>query len=112
MSRYLRVCLACLVFSLLFGRLVAKLSGLAKEPSGEQPTVTTINDVFAQVGRKAPGFGGMFIDEEKDKLYVYMVDAGPESSAIVDKAINDVFGLNRPSASHLEILQGQYSFLQ
>ncbi len=36
------------------------------QDQSQEATVTTINDILAEVGKKVPGFGGMFVDEEKD----------------------------------------------
>jgi hypothetical protein len=35
--------------------------------------VVTVDDKFAKVAKKHPGFGGAFIDEEKDTIYVFLL---------------------------------------
>jgi hypothetical protein len=56
----------------------------AQDQSSQASTVTTINDIFAEVGNIVPGFGGMFVDEDKDTLYVYLVPGEVGDVAQVD----------------------------
>jgi hypothetical protein len=69
-------------------------------------TVITVNDLFAEVGKRVPAFGGMFVDEERDTLYVYMAPGQPGDMTELDRAITDVFGSDRPPEHHLEVLAG------
>ena len=130
MSHYLRSSHAWRVFSVFSNRTRLRASALAVLLMGfvilpsvrsagqlapEQEEVSppaTANDVFAEIGRRAQGFGGIFVDEEKDTLYVYVVGGSPDFAAVVDKAITDVLGPDRPPAHQLVVLQGQYTFLQ
>jgi len=80
--------------------------------SQEQPAFTTIHDAFAQVGMRVPAFGGMFVDEKKDTVFVYMVAGQPGDVADLDRAITAVFGANRPTQHHLQAVEGQYTFLE
>ena len=84
----------------------------AQDQSSHASTVTTINDIFAEVGSRVPGFGGMFVDEDKDTLYVYLVPGEIGDVAQVDQAITDVFGSARPPGRQVEVLEGRYTFLQ
>ena len=77
--------------------------------SQDQPT---INDILQEVGLKVTAFGGMFVDEQKDTLYVYMVPDQPGEIPDVDKAITAVFGSYRPPQHNLVALPGQYTFLE
>ena len=97
---------SCLPWALVVGVLFYSL--LTATPSGGQ----TADDVFSEVGRRVPVFGGMFVDESKDTLYVYSLNTEPAVVSRLDKAITEVFGPNRPPQSHFEVLQGKYSFLQ
>ena len=81
------------------------------QPSG-QAAVSNIHDAFADIGMKVHGFGGMFVDEEKNTLYVYLVPGQPGDVAELDQAITDVFGSKRPPEHHIAVLQGQYTFLE
>ena len=55
----------------LFCFLISPKAGTAawsqEQPDG-QASVKTIHDSFAEIGMKVHGFGGMFVDEEKDTL--------------------------------------------
>ncbi len=70
--------------------------------------VETIDDLFAIVGERAPGFGGMYVDDEQDILYVYMQGGNLEAAVV---ALRDVFG-NENLPSNVQVLQAQFSFLQ
>src|SRR5271165_703659 len=78
----------------------------------DQPTAVTTNDILAEVGARIPEFGGMFVDEENDTLYVYAVGGGQELAASFDAAITAVLGRDRPPQTRLKVLQGRYSFVQ
>jgi hypothetical protein len=73
----------------------------------------TPNDVFAEIGRRVPEFGGIFVDEERhDTLDIYVLSEGPDLAANLDRAITEVLGPDRPPQRRIELLQGQYSFVQ
>jgi hypothetical protein len=57
-----------------------------------RPPFLTIHDAIAQIGQKVTGFGGMFVDEKKDTIYVYLVPSQPGDAAQVDRAISEVIG--------------------
>jgi hypothetical protein len=98
----------------LFSSLIStigKPAAWSQQPR-EPVAVRNIHDDFADIGMKVHGFGGMFIDEAKDTLYVYMVPGQPGDVAEVDKAISDVLGSRRPPQHHIAVLQGQYTFLE
>jgi hypothetical protein len=65
---------------------------------------------FSEIGWIVPEFGGMFLDSEKETLYVYLNGAGPELATKVDAAIGYAFGSERPAYRRLEVLPGQYRF--
>jgi hypothetical protein len=92
--------------------MAAQNGPVGTSQNGGRSTATTVNDLLAEIGRRAPGFGGIFVDEEKDTLYVYDAGGLPDFAAVVDKAITDVLGTNRPSEHHLVVLQGHYTFIQ
>ena len=77
-----------------------------------EPKVITVDDLFAEVGRKVPAFGGLFVDEERDTLYVYIAPGQPGDKAALDQAIKDVFGSARPPEHQVEVLVGRYTFSQ
>jgi hypothetical protein len=68
----------------------------------------TLDERFAEVAQRAPGFGGVFLDE--DVLKVYLVDPGQRAAA--ERAIAEVFGPGRPAARGVQVLQAQYPYLQ
>jgi len=76
-----------------------------------QDKVETIDDLFAEVVRRVPAFGGMFFDENDNSiLYVYLLN--PEQKVEAERAIAKVFGLERVPRGRIQVLQGQYSFLE
>jgi hypothetical protein len=74
------------------------------------PPPFTINDVFAQIGAQVPEFGGMFVDADKDTLYIYVVGGRAALVPQLDLALTGVLGSDRPHQSRIEVLEAQYSF--
>src|ERR1019366_4034074 len=91
---------------------ISKPAAWSQDQPGGQVAVSNIHDAFAEIGMKVSGFGGMFVDEEKNTLYVYLVPGQPGDVAELDQAITDVFGSKRPPEHHIAVLQGQYTFLE
>jgi hypothetical protein len=104
------VCALSLLLCLVFPAVT--VSAWSQDASGGQAALPTIHDAFAQVGQKVTGFGGMFIDEKKDTMYVYLVPSQPGDAVQVDRAITEVLGANRPPQHQLKVLEGQYTFLE
>src|SRR5262245_47740611 len=71
--------------------------------------VDSLHDGFAEVEKRVPGFGGMFIGAD-GMLRVYLVDM--TQSANVETEIIDVFGRDRLPVGTVHVLQGTYSFVQ
>ena len=69
----------------------------------------TIDDLFAEVAKQVPAFGGMFIDSQ-GHLSVYLLD--PTQKAAAESAIASIFGKDRIPVNGILVLQGQYGFLQ
>ncbi len=84
----------------------------SQDQPGGQASVSNIHDAFAEIGMKVHGFGGMFVDEDKDTLYVYLVPGQPGDIAELEQTITDVFGSRRPPQRRIAALQGQYTFLE
>lgn len=72
---------------------------------GESPLWS---DLLAEIAKRVPAFGGMFFD--KGNLYVYLLD--PTQRETVETVIADVFGPDFIPPGGIQVLQGQYSFLQ
>jgi hypothetical protein len=81
--------------------------GTRKDVDGDG--VVTIDDKFARVAKKHPGFGGMFIDAEKDTIYVFLLDG--DLDAVV-KELKRVFGEDTLPQSKAKALKAKYSFSQ
>ncbi len=71
----------------------------------------TIDDLFEDVARSVPGFGGMFLGEGGQVLDVYLLDQSAEQIEAVEGAIRAVFGPIIPEGG-IRALQGQYGFLE
>ena len=72
----------------------------------------TIDDQFATVARRHPGFGGMYVDEEKDTLYVYLVDGSPATAQEIGAALGGVFGSEHLAQGSVQVLPARFSFLE
>jgi len=75
--------------------------------SGDQQRVITVNDLFSDVARAAPAFGGMFYDEQGN-LNVYLLDSAQREPA--KAAIAAVFGAERVPQGGIRVLPARYSF--
>jgi len=89
-----------------------QLPALSQNSSNPSNAPKNINDVVAQIGDRVPAFGGMFVDESQDTLYVYVVPGQSGNVAEIDQALSDVLGTARPSQHRLVALEGQYTFVQ
>jgi len=84
-------------------------NGAVQSQSSEGGKEKTFDDLLVEVAQRAPGFGGMFIDQE-GSLSVYLLDVTQKTAA--EATIAAVFGRDRIPPSGIRVLQGQYSFLQ
>src|SRR3974377_1030947 len=91
---------------------LAQRNAVAQDGQNQPAPAATIDDVFAEVGSRIPAFGGIFVDDEKDTLYVYMVPGEAGDLPTLDRAITAVVGDERPPQQRLEVLVGQYTFRQ
>jgi hypothetical protein len=105
--RRLLVPLGVVVALALF--LASTVGGAAQAgpPSSAGPG-KSIDDRFADVGRAAPGFGGMFLGG--GALNVYLLDHGQRAAA--RRAIEAAFGADAVPAAGIRFLSGDYSFSQ
>lgn len=89
--------------------LVASTGGAAQAgpPSAGGPG-KSIDDRFGDVGKAAPGFGGMFLGG--GALNVYLLDHGQRAAA--RRAIEAAFGAGAVPAGGIRFLSGDYSFSQ
>ncbi|MCS6912912.1 MAG: hypothetical protein RMK29_05125 [Myxococcales bacterium] len=84
----------------------------------------TLDELLAEVGRRAPAFGGLFVDEQGElRLYVVPpTGAGPQGALLsrserlaraeVVDAIATVLGPGRLPRGGLEVLPARFSFLR
>jgi hypothetical protein len=94
------------VFSLLL--VVLLLSSTAWTPGPDPKQPANLDDLFEQVGRQAPGFGGMFRDG--DVLKIYLTNQGQERR--VQDAIAAVFGPDSIPGGGVAVLPARYNFGQ
>jgi hypothetical protein len=81
----------------------------AQADGPRQPRARTVDDLFKGVADRNPRFGGMFVDEEEDVLYVYSVDPSEAAAAVAEEAVTAVFGEAQP-ARRVQILPARYGF--
>lgn len=81
----------------------------AGQTSREPGRMETPDDLLVRVDKRAPGFGGMFIDAD-GRLAVYLLDTAQLPAA--RSAIEAVFGSSRVPAAGVRALQGQYTVSQ
>ncbi len=66
----------------------------------------TLDDLFAEVARRVPAFGGMFLSEDEQTLQVYLTDLRPPIVAAAQAAIAAVFGTQRIPLGGIQAIQG------
>ena len=63
---------------------------VAQDMEDTQPV--TLHDKFAEIGKRVPDFGGMFVNQSESTLYVYLLHFDPITMQQVDNLIPDVLG--------------------
>src|SRR5258706_4541299 len=98
--------------SLLAPGLPAGAQAPNQPVSTSKVSVMTIDDQFAEVGRRVPAFGGVFVDD--DTLYVYLTDASPSASPVIaaTQTLRDVIGPQLVARIKVQALPATYSFVQ
>jgi hypothetical protein len=102
----LSLCLALLAAKGDLNQSVSATPIQTREP-GSRPQ--TIDDLFAEVARRVPAFGGMFIGQGR-VLQVLLVDTRQFDAA--QAAIVDVFGRERLPEGGAQAVECRYGFLQ
>lgn len=69
----------------------------------------TFDDLQVRVAERAPAFGGLFVDETTNSLYVYSWNRTAAGAAEVEGALQTTFGAALPPG-RIKLLQGQYGF--
>jgi len=91
--------------------ILAVLAVLASGARGAD-TARTLEDLSTAVAMQMPEFGGMYVDEENDTLYVYWRDGGSETAAPPTMAeLRDILGdIDLPH--DMVVLPARFGFLQ
>jgi hypothetical protein len=83
--------------------------GLASGARGAEAT-GTLEDLFTAVAMEMPEFGGMYVDEEKDTLYVYWRD-GSEPAAPEIEELRAILG-DMDLPGKVQVLPASFGFLE
>lgn len=71
----------------------------------------SIDDEFAEIARRAPAFGGLFVDsDDPSVLHVYLTDSAAEAG--IAKAIAAVVQHKEPLHKRIVVSKVRYNFLQ
>jgi hypothetical protein len=106
--RFVQALVLALVFTLGIGFVQRSVSKAQTQPQ----TVRTLDDMFSDVAKLVPDFGGMFLSKDKSALQVYLLDPTPKKVKAVDGAITQVFGRRIIPKGGIKALKGRYGFLQ
>jgi hypothetical protein len=71
---------------------------------------TTLDDQFAAVARAVPAFGGMFVAEDEDAVYLYLTDTSPAVVAAARAELEAQFGPGSLPQTRTRALPARYSF--
>lgn len=99
----------------VLGLLIILLAGCTLMNPPSLPKEKTYEEQLIDVAKRVPEFGGFFFkdnpeDNYRRYLYVYLLN--PQRKAEVETAIQAVFGKHFIPKSGIQVLPGQYSFLQ
>lgn len=81
----------------------------ARTPTAPTAPIKTLDDMFADVARLAPSFGGFFVGDD-GRLNVYLLNRAHLPEAM--QAIVSVFGRDQLPIENPVALQGRYNFTQ
>ena len=99
--------------SIVVGTVVLARPGLVagdgREPEVASVKGRTIDEQFGLVAKNTPSFGGMYLDEERNVLFVYSWDQSAGAAAVAEEAVKAVFGDQRPGA-RIQVLPARYGF--
>jgi hypothetical protein len=91
-----------------FGVMITLIVVATLSPAGAG-AAETMDDVFAKIASRVPGFGGVFFDAH-GTLTVHLVD--PAQGLAAERSIRAVLGREVVGAGRIRVLPGQYGFLQ
>jgi hypothetical protein len=83
--------------------------GAAPGAGAAPPRPRDIDEQFAAIAQNTPSFGGMYLDEERDVLYVHSWDSTPGASHMAEQAVRAVFGDKHPG-SRIQVVLARYGF--
>jgi hypothetical protein len=103
--------LAVLAGAMAFGPGLVRGDGSEqdKAETAREARVRSVDDLLAGVAGRLPAFGGMFVDEERDVLYVHSTDLSAVAGTMAEEAVTAVFGDKRP-AGRIQVLPAHYGF--
>jgi hypothetical protein len=79
------------------------------ESDEDDGRVETLDDLLAEIAARVPGFGGLFLSSN-GILHIHLFDGRLARAA--QGAIETFFGRERLPSGSIQVLPGQYSFLQ
>jgi hypothetical protein len=105
-----RITLALLPFFVAVVLAVQPKVAAQDRPAADLPLQPP--DPFAEIARRVPAFGGLYLDEANDTIYAYLVPGYSGDIQALDRALTDVLGPARPPQQHIRSLQGTYTYAQ
>lgn len=88
----------------------ATVPPVAGNPPGLLGAFKTMDDLLLDVANIVPGFGGMYINESEQVLYVYSV--GKNDASALREGIAKVFGPERIPSGGVRVIEGTYTLRQ
>ena len=62
---------------------------------------------MAQIAEQVPGFGGVFLDQRQNIVYIYLQDASMQKDAEI--VLTEVYGPDFLAGREVQVLEGEYS---
>ena len=77
------------------------------EPAAREALENILKDPMARIADRVPGFGGVFLDQRQNIVYIYLQDASMQEEAEI--VLTEVYGSDFLVGREVRILEGKYS---
>ena len=77
------------------------------EPAAREALQNILKDPMARIAEQVPGFGGVFLDQRQNIVYIYLQDASMQEEAEI--VLTEVYGPDFLTGREVQVLEGEYS---
>ena len=77
------------------------------EPAAREALQNILKDPMARIAERVPGFGGVFVDQRQNIVYIYLQDASIQEDA--ETVLTEVYGPDFLADREVRVIEGEYS---